>query len=60
MNVPRLPRASYLVASVRAVADELERAVAGGDGALRRALREQLAEQLDSLSRLLREEDAPR
>jgi hypothetical protein len=60
MNAPRLPRTSYLVASVRTVADELERALAGGEPALRRELRAQLAEQLDALSRLLREEDAPR
>jgi hypothetical protein len=60
MKVPKWPRASYLVASVRTVADELERALAGGDPGIQSALREQLAEQLEALSRSLREEDAPR
>jgi hypothetical protein len=60
MNVPIWPQASYLVASIRTVADELERALAGGDLVLRKALRHQLAEQLDALSRLLRETDGTR
>ncbi len=60
MNVPNLSRASYLVASIRTISDELERALTDGDSALRRALREQLAEQLDALSRLLREDDGER
>jgi hypothetical protein len=60
MNVSSLPRAAYLLASVRTVADELERVLVDADPALGRALREQLAEQLDALSRLLREEDGPR
>jgi hypothetical protein len=59
MDVPKSLRASYLVASVRTVADELERALADANPVLRRAMREQLAEQLDELSRLLREEDGP-
>jgi hypothetical protein len=60
MNRPRGPRASYLVASVRTLADELERAIAGEDLLLQRALRDQLAEQLDALSLLLREENSAR